>query len=278
MKFLYKIFIAVLFSVAILFSGYAGAEQTGIREQIKNSAITSERELVQKTHNKDSEQILQLLEKSVTVVPTKDGFKAPDFQKKDGIVKIVVLIPTDAQYPAWYPLLSDSSAFAYYFPSHNAIVLKQPTSFNSLFRGIAIDHEGWHVLYFQKHPGDGKVSDIQFSREERDDHEHNNVLLAIIGGEPYQVFLENEMTRMAPLVKTENSKMHFPSPDGMYREELEKIFGPAKSQSEKSFRNSFIWADTVFHYIDKHHAGTKAEKEEAKAEALLDAYKKIGVR
>ncbi|MCX6739226.1 MAG: hypothetical protein NT098_04235, partial [Candidatus Parcubacteria bacterium] len=63
-----------------------------------------------------------------------------------------------------------------------------------------------------------------------------------------------------------------------YSHELEKIFGPAKTDAEKSFRKSFVWADTLFHYIDAHHKGTQAEKEQAKAEALLEAYKKVGTR
>ena len=279
MKFLYKIFIIAIFVMAILFSGYARAGQSSVREQIKNSAVASLRDLAQRTQNKDTEQILQILEKqSITVVPTKNGFKEPVFQKKDGTVKIVVLIPTDAQYPFWYPILTNNAGFAWFFPAHDAIILKRDSNFHSLFRGIALDHEGWHARYFLKNPGNGDASDIQFSMEERDDYEHGNALLSIVGGVPYKIFLEKEMERMAPSVTKTNAEMHFPSPPEIYNEELEKIFGPAKSQSEKNFRISFVWVDTVFHYIDAHHGGTQAEKEIAKAQALLEGYRKIGVR
>ncbi len=290
MKFFYKILGIVLFAGALLFDpvltqanetifyGVPTISKTGIREAVKEEAIASLRVLVQRTRNKDSEQILRMLENGTVVIPTKDGWKAPAFQKEDGIIKIVVLIPTDAQYPLWYALLTDQTAFAYFFPGHHAIVLKQSSDFCQLFRAIAIDHEGWHARYFQKHPESKNASDIQFAMEERDTHEHGNELLSVVGGAPYQAFLESEIKRWEPLITTENSKQHFPSPTWNYNNELEKIFGPAKSQAEKNFRKSFVWADTLFHYIDAHHRGTQAEKEQAKAEALLEAYKKIGMR
>ncbi|MCX6739370.1 MAG: hypothetical protein NT098_04990, partial [Candidatus Parcubacteria bacterium] len=214
MKSFYKILGISLFAGAMLFNpawtqanetifyGVPTVSKTGIREAIKDEAVSSLRALVERTHNQDSKQILQMIENGTVVIPTKDGWKAPAFQKEDGHVKIVVLIPTDAQYPLWYTLLTDNTAFAYYFPGHHAIVLKQNSQFGSLFQSIAVDHEGWHARYFQKHPGNGNVSDIQFAKEERDTHEHGNELLSVIGGAPYQSFLQSEMLRWEPLITT----------------------------------------------------------------------------
>jgi hypothetical protein len=285
MKFFYKILIiAFLFAVTLFGSGCASLEktilvganpvvQTDAREVIRNKVIESQRNLVQMTNNKDSRQILQLLEnQSMSVTPTKDGFKTPTFEEKQEKIKIIALLPSDGQYRVWRNFLENDS-FAYFLPKRNAMLFKQEDSFTPAFFGLVVDHEGWHALNFHNHPGAVKPLSPQFITEERDNYEHGGVLLAAIGGEKYGAFLASEVLRISTLVQTTPFGLQFPTRDKEYNKKLDDIFGVAGCAAEKKMRTYFVWTNIVFHYIDANYAGTREQKEDAKSQALLSIYR-----
>jgi hypothetical protein len=236
------------------------------------------RELIQQTNNEDSKEILVMLEtNSMMVVPTEKGFRDPIFSEQKEKIKIAVVLPKDARY-IWWNDVWFAKDYALYFPALNTIVLKQMESFTSIFAGIIIDHEGWHARYSKTHAGTENYTLMQKAEWERDAHEHSILLLSIIGGEKYKIFMQEEMQRFEMFMKSSPSGRELPIAGKIYNKKLDEIFGVAKSFTEQEMRSTFVWMASVFGYIDKHTEGTQAEKEIAKTKALYDAYARVEAR
>jgi hypothetical protein len=281
----YKYITATVFALALVLSGcvtinvpISGYQVPVSAERIKGKdiAFDSLRELIRLTNNKDSKEILQMLEeKSMLITPTEKGFRDPVFGKQKEKIKIAVVLPSDAQY-LWWNAVWFSEDYALYFPALNTIALKQMESFTPLFAGIIIDHEGWHMRYAQSHMKTEKYTLMQISEAERDTYEHGALLLSVVGGEKYKIFMQDEMKRFEVFAKNSPSGRELPVAEKIYNKKLDEIFGVAKSFLEQETRSSFVWVAGVFQYIDKHTEGTQAEKEIAKTKAFYDAYVRVG--
>jgi hypothetical protein len=244
----------------------------------RNIAFDGLRELIRQTNNEDSKEILAILESnSMMVVPTEKGYLDPIFGKQKEKIKIVVVLPRDAQY-LWWNTVWFARDYALYFPALNAIALKQMEFFTPVFVGITIEHEGWHARYSKTHAGTENYTLMQKAEWERDAHEHSILLLSIVGGEKYKIFMKEEMQKFEAFVKSSPSGRELPIREKTYNKKLDDIFGVAKSFIEQEMRSSFVWVAGVFQYIDKHTEGTQAEKEIAKTKALYDAYARVEAR
>jgi hypothetical protein len=287
MRFFYKCKAATILALFLSLSGCVtvNAPISDFQNQVsistervrgKNIAFDALRELIRQTNNEDSKQILAILEtKSVMVEPTNKGFRDPIFKELKEKIKIVVLLPEDVKYRWWGGVYS-AKTYAFYFPALNAIVLKRMDSFSSLFSAIIIDHEGWHTRYAQSHMKTEKYTLMQISEAERDTYEHGALLLSVVGGEKYKIFMQDEMKRFEVFAKNSPSGRELPVAEKIYNKKLDEIFGVAKSFLEQETRSSFVWVAGVFQYIDKHTEGTQAEKEIAKTKAFYDAYVRVG--
>lgn len=236
------------------------------------------REVVEKTKDPQAEEIFEMLKgNNEVVLPNNTGFSFNGKDIESEPIRILPLLPSDKQYtfPLWQRFFQSDIAAAF-VSDERLVVIKEDAPISSVFKGLILVHEGNHALEYLKHPYT-KRSNKAFSEEERDTHEFVARLMAMIGGAPYEQLLLSEVQRMTTTAKQTAEGMQF-SPSGKYHSELDSIFGPALSDSEKYKREKLLWLDTVFHFIDAYYDGNKDEKEEVKAEFLLSIYIAQGMR
>ncbi len=279
MKYFYILIPLILLSLALLFS--SGCSTVGLitfvpdqRQEVFHNTLKSLNDLVRQTGNEDSQKILSMFQKeSVLITPTKDGFRDPKIWNERETLKVVVLLPEDSRFPSWSQIVSDKKSYAYFFPRYNVIVLKRMDELSPVFQAITVDHEGWHAFHFQSDSIVARPLSSEHLAIERDTYEHGASLLSSIGGEPYKMFMREEMKRIDAFVKNSVGGNTLPALKNEYNEKLDKIFGVAQSDTEKRSRVSFIGISGIFQYIDENYHGTQPEKELAKSNALLNIYR-----
>lgn len=236
------------------------------------------REVVEKTKDPQAEKIFEMLRANNEVVlPNDTGFSFIGKDIESEPIRILPLLLSDKQYtfPLWQRFFQSDIAAAF-VSDERLVVIKEDAPTSPVFKGLILVHEGNHALRYLEHPYTER-SNKAFSEEERDTHEFVARLMAMIGSTPYEQLLSSEVRRMTTTVKQTAEGMQF-SPSGKYHEELDTIFGPALSDSEKYKREKLLWLDTVFHFIDAYYVGNKDEKEGVKAEFLLNIYIAQGMR
>lgn len=236
------------------------------------------REVVEKTKDPQAEEIFEMLRgNNEVVLPNDTGFSFNGKDIESEPIRILPLLPSDKQYtfPLWQRFFQSDIAAAF-VSDERVIVIKEDALTSSVFKGLILVHEGNHALKYLKHPYTERSNKV-FSEEERDTHEFVARLMSMIGGAPYEQLLASEVRRMTATAKQTAEGMQF-SPSGKYHDELDSIFGPALSDSEKYKREKLLWLDTVFHFIDAYYDGNKEEKEGVKAEFLLGIYISQGMR
>lgn len=236
------------------------------------------REVVEKTKDPQAEEIFEMLRgNNEVVLPNDTGFSFVGKDIESEPIRILPLLPSDKQYtfPLWQRFFQSDIAAAFVADEH-VVVIKEDAPISSVFKGLILVHEGNHALLYLEHPYI-ELSNKVFSEEERDTHEFVARLMAMIGGAPYEQLLLSEVQRMRTTAKQTTEGIQF-SPSGKYHYELDSIFGPALSDSEKYKREKLLWLDTVFHFIDAYYNGNKDEKEKVKADFLLSIYIAQGMR
>ncbi len=244
----------------------------------RNWLAALEHEVVEKTKDPQAKEIFEMLkEKSEVVLPNDTGFSFIDKHLNSKAIRVLPLLPSDKQYafPLWQRFFQSDIAAAF-VSDERLVVIKEDAPTSSVFKGLILVHEGNHALKYLEHPYTERSNKV-FSEEERDTHEFVARLLAKIGGAPYEQLLSSEVQRMTTTAKQTTEGMRFSS-SGKYHEELDNIFGPALSDSERYKREKLLWLDTVFHFVDKYYTGTSEEKEGVKAQFLLEIYISQGMR
>lgn len=228
------------------------------------------RDIVVKTNDTEARELLEVAKHSVVAIPTETGVLIIGKKTDDTAPRIIPLLPSDKQYTLWKGFFTETAMADFVSLYGASIVLRNDAPISPLFRGIIFAHETRHLRFFQEHPYEIR-SNRAYCEEERDTHEFENRLLLKIGGEPYKQLLLKEINHLSAKQSAEG--VSFPL-KAAYNYELDKIFGPALSDSERATREAALLIDTVFRFIDAHFNG---DKKEPKTEFLCQIYISQGI-
>ncbi len=223
-----------------------------------------------------ADEILHMfMERAVVVVPIQNGIWIPPFVDDTDSVRIVPLELSDEKYDFWKKRFMDAPEAASYSPTQRMFVLHSYVKVSPKISGLIWAHEGDHAHTNAKNSYWPKTKQA-FCEQERDTHEFQYRLTADIGGASYKKLLQEEVGVMYEMVKNSSKIIgtSFPTLFG-YQKALDSVFGPALSDFERDFRNTHLWTDTIFHFIDKYFTG---DKERQKAAVLCAIYDELGVQ
>lgn len=246
------------------------------QKSVKKEWMESLRDFANETKNQRVQEVLAAMEnKTVDAIPTKDSVRIIG---ADAPIRIVILAPEDARYSMWKERLEQKKVGAYFWPRKDvrAIVLKDGDSLTKKTEGLLFSHEGSHSLLYLEKPYGEEISAIEFCRIERDVALLENPLYLTLGGRAYADFSAKKVQEMADNFRQNGSEIQIQMADASYLQ-LEKIFGPWKSEWEGTFWIFGAWTDVMFRFIDENAIATLEQKNEMKAIGLCSAYRNLGI-
>ncbi|MCX6736237.1 MAG: hypothetical protein NTZ13_04095 [Candidatus Parcubacteria bacterium] len=278
--FLFLVFLIIaIFASVVPKNSVPAAQQNLIAGQTKTSL--SQREAIQKTWidalyitantgNAQAKAVITLIEnKTSPAIPAVDGLYVADQSKP---IRLLTLLPEDAQYPLWKSYLDEKKAGAWFSPELHAIVLRDMPEYGTKTKGAILTHEGTHALRDSPAP----TNEIEYGNEERGTYSLANSLLESFGGKAYLDFRAERIADTFKNMKATSEGTQLPTPDASYAA-INGIIGPFASKYEESWWVATAWIDTTFHFIDQHSSGTQAEKDAMKSEVIVWMTKSLGL-
>ena len=248
------------------------------RQRIRNEWFSALRSVVEKTHSKEAQAVLEVLRThSVLGIPVANGVMFLGEAKNDDWFHFIPLIAKDARHEIWKPFVMSSSFAANFIAERRVLLVQDTDDMSPTFKGITLFHEGKHAKNFLEHPYVHQ-SDQEYHEEERNVHELQSELMIALGGEKYDTLLQGEVKRLYAELKRSKQKVgHAIVPPRAYHTEMDVIFEPALSAREKAIREAWFWIDANFRLIDDYFKGDASAKENAKAVFYAIAIKKHGI-
>jgi len=211
---------------------------------------------------------------AILAEPFGDQAKTLEASKSEEWFYFVPLIEGDElSGEFWAKLLASPNVGASFNPGTGLLIVRSdPISQD--WAGIILLHEVRHVrdLITEEYNWQDNMT---FCRKERDVHEFENRLIAKLGGERYQKFVDAEVQNMVGASRDAKLELGESMLTGTeYPQELDKIFGVAKSDFERAVRATHVDIDVNFRLVDRYWKGNK---EEQKAVMLFKLYKSTGI-
>lgn len=240
--------------------------------------LALQEEVIDRTHDVQAQAVLETLkEHSITAMPVEDGVLFLSDVKSEKGILFIPIVDSDRKHDLWKPFLEADSVAAHFIPEQRALIVKDNVKMSAVFKGILLAHEGQHAKNFIDHPYE-QQSDKEYCEEERDVHEFQDRLTLALGGNEYEALLKGEVKRLHDgLQKAKQKVGHAIVPRREYHDEMDKIFGPALSDREKSMRETWLWINANFRMIDTYGKGNVAIKENSKGLFLCSLYKKSDI-
>lgn len=257
--------ITIFFSLVILSS--CGKKIPNAKERIKSRDVWFEnaRKIVEASGNfKEAREILEFLQNRshlCTLIPKGLMIVEPAKVKSKNFY-LAPLIRKDWDGP-WKAKIERLESFcvAHFQPDLRDLTLLNTEKFSDSWKGIILLHEGYHVKDYLNNYYDWKNQNV-FCFHEIVTHNFQNRIVSALGGKEYGILLEKEVQRIKESVGQKNPMIDDVSISiGDYNSEFDLIFGPAKSEIEKNFRQNSFFFHAYFSYCDNRFSPEEAERQ-----------------
>jgi hypothetical protein len=229
-----------------------------------------------KTGNRDARFIMDMLKANTVlalpeVIAGRRAVRYLEDAKTDRPWFALITLPYGGMVPEAWRGPRDSYAAMYNPDMRTLVVLDVPISPD--WKGIVLLHEGDHAAAMTYAPYDWR-DDAEFCRAERDTHEFENDLVLALGGPAYLKLLNQEVARLRTNSEKKAIGTSFPN-RLKYYDDLDPIFGPARSDFEKALRATHVWLHACFVLLERDYKG---DVQEQKAKLLYSGYVRSGIR
>ncbi|MDP3976375.1 MAG: hypothetical protein Q8P95_05685 [bacterium] len=178
----------------------------------------------------------------------------------------------------WSRFRKNTSAIAFFDPTNRLLVINDRVPMTDIWKAIVVTHESRHAQRYTLKPYDWE-DEQTFCYAELDAHLIQNRLIAHAGGERYKVALEAAVQRMSDEMRKNGliPGEGFIFPDEVFYGEIEEIFGPSLSETERHLRRTHCGFDVIFHLVEISNEVPKAYKQKVRAIILRTIYKDEGL-
>ena len=222
----------------------------------KNAWIAAAKKISDRTQNEEAKKIAEsVLPYLLTVTPYSKGFHFLEAGKTPPSVAFFPLVPADLLKPYLTRLTSGRHTFSQYEPQENLLIVNDFEPCSDFWKGMSLLREGQHAETQLSVPYNTKDSWV-FSEHQRNAFSFEDRLMSKIGGSAYEELLDREIVRIRADAMKRGSKGFKSQPGsftmviipqrGPYNPELDKIFTPALSETERENRQTNFWIHAVF--------------------------------
>jgi len=244
------------------------ALESAQREAIWSDLSRSAEEIVKTSADKDLTKVWEFLkEHGLLATPYAGGDYHASGKAKQPAISIIPLLKQDRVLPGWEKF-ANRGVSSYLTPAR-VMLFDSSVEFSPKFQGLAVLHESTHAFLSELHPPTPDNPDPDYMpNQERDVRERMKKVITKLGGPMYQKLLDDGVAYIKKEVA--NHPMlggFFIPPIIPYNQAMDQIFGPAKSDTEKSLRTGDFYVQVWFEYLDKYYL--KPDKEKVKTKILL---------
>lgn len=266
-----KVWLVLVLSMGIIWGCSDSRKQQEIaqRNQAVEQWFKAADAVVEKSGSSEAAQIVEFVKKSAYLVIPKDYDSEDSFaievaqeMPRTGYrIAITALMSQDAKLGKRWKKIWDGKNHAFLFipedsKSASLLFLKEE-GMSDPWKGVVLIHEASHAILHYSGIMDAAFDDedLRNAAYELETYTLQSGIIEAIGGIKYVSLREREMQRLEKELKTK--KIMTPHYD-QYTQELDEIFGKAKSRKEIELRAESLWFDAMLKLYDRMYEAEEA--------------------
>jgi len=225
------------------------------RTQAAQEWVNGIYEVVEKTKDTEAQRLLNGVLGGIAVgLPDPEQYLVPVQGPEQPTIFIVPLFTsdTDASEVTKMMMNPNSSLAAYYTENKpGRIYFNSEVEMSPLLRGLLMLHEAKHAEIFESN---------QFSKRHELDHwleevatfEFEFKLLQKLCGKSYEELIDESVARFIEEYGDKDGQGGtLPRPGSIDIAAVDEVFGPSRSERERTLRKSLVWMDMVFQIFEQ---------------------------